>query len=501
MRSDFVANASHELRTPLAALSGFIETLTGPARDDAQARARFLKTMAAEAARMTRLVNDLLSLSRIEASEHQFPSDRVDLIACLETVADTLQPYAQSRNVVLEQRWPEELPAIAGDRDQLIQLLTNLIDNAIKYGGEGGRVGIACEQLAAAPHGAGPLSGRPTVRVVVEDHGPGIAREHLPRVTERFFRVDPARSRHLGGTGLGLAIVKHILRRHRGHLAIASELGHGTTVRYICPPLDFIADWARLSQNVTKLSHKPHRRGGTIRRRTHKSGGSPMTRVTMALGLAGAAIVGLTGTASARDQIRIVGSSTVYPFATAVAEQFGTKYKFPTPVVESTGTGGGLKLFCGGVGEQHPDMTNASRRIKESEVQQCAANGVEEITEVNIGYDGIVLANSNGRRADERDHCADLAGARQGSAGRRRDQGQSVPELERDRPVAARQEDRSARSAADLGDARRVRRAGDGQGLRGVRGGRRLWTKSARRPCAPPCARTAPSSRPARTTT
>ena len=184
---------------------------------------------------MTRLVDDLLSLSRIEASEHQLPSERVDMIACLETVVDTLQPYAESRNVVLEQRWPEQLPAIAGDRDQLIQLLTNLIDNAIKYGGEGGRVEIACEHLTAAPHGAGPLSGRPTVRVVVEDHGPGIAREHLPRVTERFFRVDPARSRQLGGTGLGLAIVKHIIRRHRGHLAIASELGRGTTVTVYLP--------------------------------------------------------------------------------------------------------------------------------------------------------------------------------------------------------------------------------------------------------------------------
>jgi phosphate transport system substrate-binding protein len=120
-----------------------------------------------------------------------------------------------------------------------------------------------------------------------------------------------------------------------------------------------------------------------------------MTRLIRALAFAGAAAVGWTGAADARDQIRIVGSSTVYPFATAVAEQFGTKYAFPTPVVESTGTGGGLKLFCGGVGEQHPDMTNASRRIKESEVQQCAGNGVEAITEVNIGYDGIVLANSN----------------------------------------------------------------------------------------------------------
>jgi two-component system, OmpR family, phosphate regulon sensor histidine kinase PhoR len=235
MRSDFVANASHELRTPLAALSGFIETLAGPARNDPEARARFLKTMAGEAARMTRLVNDLLSLSRIEASEHQAPSDRVDLIACLETVVDTLHPYAERRHVALEQRWPDQLPAIAGDRDQLIQLVTNLIDNAIKYGGEGGRVGVACEHLAAAPHGAGPLSGRPTVRLVVEDHGPGIAREHLPRVTERFFRIDPARSRQLGGTGLGLAIVKHIVRRHRGHLSIESELGRGTTVTVYLP--------------------------------------------------------------------------------------------------------------------------------------------------------------------------------------------------------------------------------------------------------------------------
>ena len=119
-----------------------------------------------------------------------------------------------------------------------------------------------------------------------------------------------------------------------------------------------------------------------------------MTRFTTALGLAGVATVALAGTAEARDQIRIVGSSTVYPFATAVAEQFGTKYDFPTPVVESTGSGGGLKLFCAGVGEGHPDITNSSRRIEQSEVETCAANGIEEITEVQIGYDGIVLANS-----------------------------------------------------------------------------------------------------------
>jgi two-component system phosphate regulon sensor histidine kinase PhoR len=198
-----VANASHELRTPLAVLSGFIETLAGPARDDPQARARFLETMAAEAQRMTRLVNDLLSLSRIESIEHQPPGDRVDVLDCLDTVADTLRPYARRRTVDLEVRRPEGLAPILADRDQLIQLLTNLIDNAIKYGGEGMPVTIA--------------------------------REHLPRVTERFFRVDPARSRQLGGTGLGLAIVKHIVRRHRGHLAIDSELGRGTTVTIYLP--------------------------------------------------------------------------------------------------------------------------------------------------------------------------------------------------------------------------------------------------------------------------
>jgi two-component system, OmpR family, phosphate regulon sensor histidine kinase PhoR len=235
MRAEFVANASHELRTPLAALSGFIETLAGSARDDPEAQGRFLETMAAEAQRMTRLVNDLLSLSRIESIEHQPPNARVDVLDCVDTVAATLRPYAQRRAVALEVRRPERLAPILADRDQLIQLLTNLIDNAIKYGGEGRPVVIACERLAAAPHGAGPLSGRATVRLVVEDGGPGVAHEHLPRVTERFFRVDPARSRQLGGTGLGLAIVKHIVRRHRGHLAIESELGRGTRVTVFLP--------------------------------------------------------------------------------------------------------------------------------------------------------------------------------------------------------------------------------------------------------------------------
>jgi two-component system, OmpR family, phosphate regulon sensor histidine kinase PhoR len=235
IRQDFVANASHELRTPLTALRGFIDTLAGPARDDSEARERFLQTMAGEAARMSRLVDDLLSLSRIEQSEHQPPSERVDPAECLRSVVRALQPYAEQRNARLDLALAEPLPKVIADRDQLVQLLTNLIDNAIKYGGPAGEVAIRGEHVAAAPPGAGPLTGRAALRVVVSDRGQGIAREHLPRVTERFFRVDPARSRQLGGTGLGLAIVKHILRRHRGHLAIESELGRGTTVTVFLP--------------------------------------------------------------------------------------------------------------------------------------------------------------------------------------------------------------------------------------------------------------------------
>jgi two-component system phosphate regulon sensor histidine kinase PhoR len=229
MRSDFIANASHEIRTPLAALLGFIETLQGPARADPEARERFLETMAAEARRMSRLVEDLLSLSRIELIAHQPPDGEVDLADCALTVVRNLEPYARDREVALDVRIEPMLSPVPGDRDQLIQLLTNLIDNAIKYGGAGTTVTVAVDRLATAPPAAGPLTGRPAARIMIRDQGPGIAREHLPRLTERFFRADPARSRAAGGTGLGLAIVKHILRRHRGHLAIESEPGQGST--------------------------------------------------------------------------------------------------------------------------------------------------------------------------------------------------------------------------------------------------------------------------------
>ncbi|MGI9436654.1 MAG: ATP-binding protein [Geminicoccaceae bacterium] len=230
MRADFVANASHELRTPLTVLKGFIETLTGAARDDPEAQARFLKTMGSEAERMSRLVNDLLSLSRIEQNEHVPPDDEVDLGQVLGGVLDALKAYASDRRVTIDSDIPKDLPTVSGDFDQLTQLFTNLIDNAIKYGGEDASVQVVVRHEAAMSQGAGPLTGRSAVAVEVIDNGPGIAPEHLPRLTERFFRVDPALSRHLGSTGLGLAIVKHVLRRHRGHLNVESELGKGTAV-------------------------------------------------------------------------------------------------------------------------------------------------------------------------------------------------------------------------------------------------------------------------------
>lgn len=216
LRADFIANASHELRTPLATLLGFIETLQGPARDDAAARERFLAIMKAQAARMTRLVDDLLSLSRIEMREHQPPTEHVSLPALLGTVAEALALRAEERGMRIAVEIAPELPEVIGDADELTQLFQNLLDNAIKYG----RAGTAVSVTA----GPGPLG----VAVAVRDEGDGIPPAHIPRLTERFYRVDAARSREVGGTGLGLAIVKHILGRHRGRLDVASELGKGS---------------------------------------------------------------------------------------------------------------------------------------------------------------------------------------------------------------------------------------------------------------------------------
>jgi two-component system phosphate regulon sensor histidine kinase PhoR len=229
MRADFVANASHELRTPLASLIGFIATLQGPASDDPPAQRRFLAIMAEQAERMNRLIDDLLSLSRIELVEHQVPSERVDLAELVGGIAAGFEPRVTAQNIRLELDLAAGLPEVTGDADQIAQVVTNLVDNAVKYGGAGGRVRVT---VAPAPR-EGRWPSRPGLVLAVTDTGGGIAREHVPRLTERFYRVDKGRSRSAAagptGTGLGLAIVKHIVNRHRGQLAIESEVGRGST--------------------------------------------------------------------------------------------------------------------------------------------------------------------------------------------------------------------------------------------------------------------------------
>jgi two-component system phosphate regulon sensor histidine kinase PhoR len=220
LRADFVANASHELRTPLSAVIGFIETLEGPAADDAEARTRFLPIMRQQAARMARLVDDLLSLSRIELNEHLPPRETVDLMPILEDVARSLELKAKARGMVIEMDPPEEATLVIGEDEELAQIFQNLIDNAIKYGAEGSPVTVTIHPSQRLRAG---------LAVTIRDRGEGIAREFLPRLTERFYRVDSARSRAMGGTGLGLAIVKHIVSRHRGILEIDSEIGTGST--------------------------------------------------------------------------------------------------------------------------------------------------------------------------------------------------------------------------------------------------------------------------------
>jgi two-component system, OmpR family, phosphate regulon sensor histidine kinase PhoR len=222
MRADFVANASHELRTPLAALSGFIDTLQGPAKDDVKARERFLGIMHTQATRMARLIDDLLSLSRVELSAHVRPDTLVDIVPIIRQVIDGLEPLARERQVAIEIDLPETPVSIAGDREELLRLFENLVENALKYGASGGKVMVS---LASALS----VDGTPEVRVVVRDFGPGIAPEHLPRLTERFYRVDVGDSRAQGGTGLGLSLVKHIVNRHRGRLLIESVLKNGAT--------------------------------------------------------------------------------------------------------------------------------------------------------------------------------------------------------------------------------------------------------------------------------
>jgi len=236
MRRDFVANVSHELRTPLTALLGFIETLQGAARDDRAARTRFLVIMEREAGRMNRLVGDLLSLSRVEAGERVRPTSTVDLSAVLARVVADLRPVAEAAQVEVRVAAGGQA-LVQADLDQMVQVLTNLIENAIKYGGNNKVVTVTlCYEARDSVLRAAAF------RIDVTDQGDGIDAIHLPRLTERFYRVDAHRSREKGGTGLGLAIVKHILNRHRGRLWITSERGLGSTFSVVLPALIVATD-------------------------------------------------------------------------------------------------------------------------------------------------------------------------------------------------------------------------------------------------------------------
>lgn len=229
MRVDFVANASHELRTPLTSILGFVETLQGPARRDDEAHDRFLKIMHDEASRMSRLIEDLLSLSRIERDEHIPPSETINLPRLIESVINVLEPQARDKDmkICFSESCPHDM---TGDHDQLIQVFQNLIENAIKYGRENTKIRVVCaENTLPVPSDPGEIT------ITIANEGPGIPAQHLPRLMERFYRVDSARSRSLGGTGLGLAIVKHIIQRHRGRVFFESEINTTTIVTISLP--------------------------------------------------------------------------------------------------------------------------------------------------------------------------------------------------------------------------------------------------------------------------
>jgi two-component system, OmpR family, phosphate regulon sensor histidine kinase PhoR len=226
MRSTFIANVSHELRTPLASMLGFIETLQGPARDDPAARTRFLDIMRTQGRRMARLIDDLLSLSRIEQNAHMRPSETIDLVSIAHHVIDTLTPAAREAHIELVLSAPSSLK-IMGERDEMVRVAENIIENAIKYGSSDDGSAMRVEVRLAQ-------EGREAV-FEVRDYGPGIPAEHVPRLTERFYRVDAGASRAKGGTGLGLAIVKHIVAHHRGRLTIESRPNEGATFRITLP--------------------------------------------------------------------------------------------------------------------------------------------------------------------------------------------------------------------------------------------------------------------------
>lgn len=241
MRADFVANASHEIRTPLASIIGFIETLRGPAKDDEAAREEFLKVMAEQAERMSKLVNDLLSLSKIEMNAHHLPTARVDVLRIIRSEKQHFEWACKQKKVTLRLNLHDNLPATKGDDEELAQVVRNLIGNAIKYTNPETEVVLSAKVVSTLPDDPVFRDLQRAICFSVKDQGEGIPKEHLPRLTERFYRVDSARTRKVGGTGLGLSIVKHVLNRHHGVLTVDSEMGIGSTFNVYLPVYDDIS--------------------------------------------------------------------------------------------------------------------------------------------------------------------------------------------------------------------------------------------------------------------
>jgi two-component system phosphate regulon sensor histidine kinase PhoR len=226
-RREFVANVSHELRTPLSMIKGFAETLLSGAKDDPAVASRFLQTIEKHADRLTFLIEDLLTLSCLESRQIALQSQLVELRPVADLVVADLQGKAQARATEIENRLPRDL-AVRGDAQRLQQVFFNLVDNAVKYGRPGGVVRIEAQPIASSLE-------KSTVKVQVKDDGPGIPPEAIPRIFERFYRVDKSRSREQGGTGLGLAIVKHIVQLHGGEVWVESEPGKGATFCFTLP--------------------------------------------------------------------------------------------------------------------------------------------------------------------------------------------------------------------------------------------------------------------------
>jgi len=241
MRADFVANASHEIRTPLASLIGFIETLRGPAKDDPVAREEFLKVMAEQADRMSKLVGDLLSLSKIEMNVHTAPSNKVDLLRVIRSEKQHFDWACKQKNVSIRLKLNDNLPPTRGEEQELAQVIRNLLGNAIKYTNPDTEVVLTAKLTSALPEDQFFRQLTRAIAISVEDRGEGIPKEHIPRLTERFYRVDTARTRKVGGTGLGLSIVKHILNRHQSVLLVDSEMGVGSTFTVVLPVYEDVA--------------------------------------------------------------------------------------------------------------------------------------------------------------------------------------------------------------------------------------------------------------------